>query len=216
VNVIMSKLLCIYAAIAALTIASSLPLAAVANIEDLPGMDTAATMQEWLKLTDDQVAKLEPVIETRITKVDAALSKVEAAEEPDAIAFIEEYGAAKTEFNTGVTNILTPQQLTQWETFKAELENELVQAGASKQLLAMQPALKLTDEQVAALQPAMAEAVQKKIDVVQKLADSGRISLRDKLQAKRALGDANAGLEKAMGAIMSPDQIAGYKAATAK
>ncbi len=80
----------------------------------------------------------------------------------------------------------------------------------------MQPTLKLTDEQVTKLQPAMADAVQKKLDVVQKLADSGRISVRDKLKAKRAMDDINAGLEKAMAAIMSPEQIAGYKAATEK
>jgi len=188
----------------------------VAGVEDLPGMDTATDMKEWLKLTDDQVAKLQPVIATRITKVDAALAKVEAAEKPDAMGFISEYGAIKKEFNASVTNILTPDQAQQWGSFKAELEKGIVQSGAKKQLAAMQPALKLTDEQVTKLQPAMATATQKKIDVLQKLADTGRISMRDKLQAKKAMDGLNAELEKSMSAVMSPDQVAAYKASKEK
>ena len=188
----------------------------VAGVEDLPGMDTATDMKEWLKLTDDQVAKLQPVIATRITKVDAALAKVEAAEKPDAMGFISEYGAIKKEFNASVTNILTPDQAKQWGSFKAELEKGIVQSGAKKQLAAMQPALKLTDEQVTKLQPAMATATQKKIDVLQKLADTGRISMRDKLQAKKAMDGLNAELEKSMSAVMSPDQVAAYKASKEK
>jgi len=184
----------------------------LAAIEDLPGMDTATNMKEWLKLTDDQTTKLQPVIDTRITKVDAALAKVDAAEKPDAMEFIKEYGAIKKEFNTGVTNILTPDQLKQWGSFKAALETDLVQAGAKKQLATMQSSLTLTDEQVTKLQPAMATSTQKKIDVLQKLADTGRVSMRDKLQAKKAMEGINSELEKAMSAVMSPDQVKAYKA----
>ena len=196
--------------------AASLSRPSVAAVEDLPGMDTATDMKEWLKITDDQVAKLQPVIATRITKVDAALAKVEAAEKPDAMAFISEYGAIKKEFNAGVTHILTPDQAKQWATFKAQLEKDIVQAGAKKKLVAMQPALKLTDEQVAKLEPALATATQMKIDLLLKLADTGRISMRDKLQAKKAMEGLNAELEKSMSAVMSPDQIAAYKASKEK
>jgi len=209
----MSKRLLALIAVAALLIVAALPHPSVAAVQDLPGMQTAADMTEWLKLTDDQVTKLEPVIDTRIKKVDAALAKVEAAEEPDALGFIKEYGAIKKEFNTGVTNILTPDQLKQWESFKAALEKDLVQAAANKQLANLQPTLHLTDEQVSRLQPAMGVAVQKKVDVLQKLADGGRISVRDKLKTKRALGDINSELEKSMSTVMSPDQLTGYKAA---
>ena len=194
--------------------AADAPAAAAAP--DLAGMDAAASLGEWLKLTDDQKAKLKPVMETRFTKVDAALAKVEAAEEPDAMGFIKEYGTIKKEFDAGVTNILTPDQGKQWGTFKTQLETELSEAGARKQLAALQPGLALTDEQVTKLTPAMATANQKKIDVLQKLADGGRISVRDKLKAKNGIGDANSALEKTMATIVSPDQLAGYKAAMEK
>ena len=212
----MSRRLLSSVAVAALLIAAGPAHPSTAAVWDLPGMDTAADMGEWLKLTDNQLTTLEPVIATRVQKMDAALARVEAAEEPDALGFIREYGEIKKEFDAGVLRILTPDQSKQWESFKAELEKDLVQAGASKQLATMQPALHLTDEQMTRLQPAMATAVQGKIDVLQKLADGGRISLRDKLRAKRAMGDINGELEKAMSAVMSPDQIAGYKAAMDK
>lgn len=205
-----------YLALAGALAVAGLPSPASAAVEDLPGMDTATNMREWLKLTDAQVAQLKPVIATRIQKMDAALAKVEAAEKPDVMAFIEEYGAIKKEFNAGVAGALTPDQLKQWESFKAELEKDIVKSAAKKQLAAMQPGLALTDEQVGRLTPPMTTSIQKKVDVLQKLASGGRISLRDKMKAKRAMGDINEELEKAMGAILSPNQLAAYKAATKK
>jgi Spy/CpxP family protein refolding chaperone len=212
----MSKRIFVPQAVLSLLVAAALSLPVLAAVEDLPGMDTAANMKEWLKLSDEQVAKLEPVITTRIEKVDAALAKVDAAEEPDAVAFIEEYGAIKKEFNTGVAAILTPEQAKQWETFKAELEKDLVQEGAKKQSLEHQTVLNLTDEQAAKLEPALATSIQKKLDALQKLVDSGRISMRDKLQAKRTLGDINGELDKAMATVLTPEQLAEYKAAAEK
>ena len=167
------------------------PRDAVASVEDLPGMDTAANMKEWLKLTDAQVAQLKPVIATRIQKTDAALAKVEAAKEPDPIGFLEEYGAIKKEFNTGVAAALTPDQLKQWESFKAELEKDLVASGAKKQAAALRAPLQLTDDQVTRLVPPMTVALQKKLDVLQKLSDGSRITIRDKLQAKKGIEAAN-------------------------
>ena len=190
--------------------------AASAALEDLPGIQDAASLRDWLKLTDDQVAKLDPVITTRIEKVDAALLVVENAEEPDLLGFIEEYGKIRKEFDAGVAHILTPDQAKQWEAFKVELEKELVAAGAGRKLREMQPALHLTDEQVTKLQPAMGTALQGKVDVLQKLADGGRISPRDKMKAKRSMGNIDDELEKAMSTVMSPDQLEGYKALTAK
>jgi hypothetical protein len=203
-------------ATAAMLACLATPGAALAAVEDLPGMDTAANMKEWLKLTDAQVAQIKPLIAARIQKTDAALAKVEAAKEPDAMAFIQEWGGIKKEFNAGVAGVLTPDQLKQWEAFKAEMEKDLVASGAKKQAAALRAPLQLTDDQVTRLVPPMTVATQKKLDVLQKLADGGRISLRDKLKAKRALEGANDELVKAMSAFLSPNQVAAYQAATKK
>ena len=207
----MKRLLLRVACALSLALLAYAPIAR-SGVADLPGVDTAADMREWLKLTDDQVAKLEPVIAARITKVDAALDKFEAAEKPDPMAFVAEYGTIKKEFDAGVTNILTPDQGKQWGSFKAELEKDLVSAGAKGRLVTLQPIMKLTDEQVVKLEPAMTKAFQGKLDAVQKLADGSRVSMRDKMGAKRALDGINAELEKAMATIVSPDQLNTYKA----
>jgi len=197
----------------ALSLAIAYAPVAQSDVAGLPGIDTAENMQEWLKLTDDQVTKLQPVIATRIEKVDAALAKLEAAEKPDAMAFVEEYGKIKKEFDAGVTGVLTPDQSKQWGSFKAELEKDIVTAGAKNRLATLQPVMSLTDEQVVKLEPAMTKALQGKLDAVQKLADGSRVSMRDKMGAKRALDGINGELEKAMAAIVSPDQLNAYKAA---
>jgi predicted MFS family arabinose efflux permease len=115
-----------------------------------------------------------------------------------------------------VAAALTPEQSAQWGAFKAEMEKDLVASAAKKQATALRAPLQLTDEQVTRLVPPMAVATQKKVDVLQKLADGGRISIRDKLQAKKGLEAANDELVKAMSAFLSPNQVAAYQAATKK
>jgi len=205
----------------ALTILAALTLAipsgaALAAVEDLPGMETAASLKEWLKLTDAQVAQIKPVIATRLQKMEAAMAKVEAAKEPDAMAFLQEMGAARKEFDAGVAGALTPEQAGQWASFKAEVEKDLVASAAKKQAAALRAPLQLTEEQVGRLVPPLTVATQKKVDVLQTLADGGRISIREKLQAKRALEAANEELVRAMSAFLSPNQVAAYQAATKK
>lgn len=202
--------------VAALLTAAFVPNATSAAIEDLPGMDTAANMREWLKLSDDQVAQLKPVIAKRLQRMDAAITKVETSQDPDVKGFVEELGMARKEFDDGVARILTPDQSKQWATFKAEFEKDLAQASAKKQVAALQPVMKLTDDQAQKLLQPIAVATQKKLQVLRTLADGTRISMRDKLKAKRAMEDVNGELEKAMAAVVSPNQLQAYKQATAK
>jgi hypothetical protein len=186
-------------------------IGAMADVADLPGMDTATNMKEWLKLTDKQVEQLEPVLQTRLEKMDKALSSLEQSAEPDIPAFLAERKAIKDEFDAGVQKILTPDQLKQWEAFKAEVEKTLVHDVAIRKLELMKEPMDLTDEQVTKLEPAMVKATQGQIDVLQKLANTGRISLRDKKQAGSALKGVNAELEKSMSAIVSPNQMEIYR-----
>jgi hypothetical protein len=149
-------------ALVALLAVLQLPVVIQAAVEDLPGMDTAANMKEWLKLNDDQVAKLKPVIATRIEKMDVAIAKVEAAEQPDVMGFIEERGKIKKEFDQSVQQILTPDQQKQWGSFKVELEKDLVQSAAKKQVATLQSSLKLSDDQAQKILGPVATATQKR------------------------------------------------------
>jgi hypothetical protein len=192
------------------------PGTARAAVEDLPGMDTATSMRDWLKLSDDQVARLKPVIATRLQRMDAAIAKVEAAEHPDVTGFIEELGKARKQFNESVAAILTPAQNQQWAGFKAALEQDLVQSAAKKQVKALTPVLQLNDAQAKSLIGPFATAIQKKIDLFQKLSDGGRIGLVEKIRAKNELKEINKDLEKSMGQTLSPQQMEAYKQATQK
>lgn len=185
---------------------------ALAAIEDLPGMDTAANMKEWLKLTDEQVQQLQPVIATRIEKVDAELTKLEQAEEPDVLGFLEASGNIRKEFDASIGKILTPDQLKQWASFKAEAEKGLVQESAKKQASTLQAGLKLSDEQAGKIVPPLTTATQGKLDVVKKLSDGRRISMRDKISAKKGMEAVNSQLEKALAQVLTGEQMTAYKA----
>ena len=82
--------------------------------------------------------------------------------------------------------------------------------------MALRAPLQLTEDQVTRLVPPMTVALQKKLDVLQKLSDGSRITIRDKLQAKKGIEGANDELVKAMSAFLSPNQVAAYQAATKK
>jgi len=183
-----------------------------AAVEDLAGMDTAANMKEWLKLSDDQVKQLQPVIATRIEKADAELTKLEQAKEPDVLGFLEASGMIRKEFDASIAKILTPDQLKQWGSFKTEAEKGLVQDSARKQAAKLQSGLKLSDEQTAKVVPAMAKATQGKLDVLKKISDGTRISMRDKLSTKKAMEAINSELEKGLTAVLTGEQMTAYKA----
>jgi uncharacterized protein YjgD (DUF1641 family) len=189
---------------------------ALAAIEDLPGMDTAANMKEWLKLSDEQVQQLQPVIATRVEKLDAELAKLEAAKEPDVLGFIEASGKIRKEFDDSIAKILTPDQLKQWASFKAEAQKDLVQESAKKQSVKLQTSLKLSDEQTGKIVPPLAKATQGKLDAVKKISNGGRISMRDKLSTKKAMESINSELDKALGVVLTGEQMAAYKAAKEK
>jgi hypothetical protein len=78
----MSKRNCATVSIAALLILAALHRPAAAAIEDLPGMENAASLKEWLKLTDEQTTKLDALLTTRFEKVDAAVAKVRPQKSP--------------------------------------------------------------------------------------------------------------------------------------
>jgi len=194
-----------------LVAAAAAPAVEVAD-SDRAAMDVAASLKEYLTLSDDQVEKLKPVVAKRVEGMDAALAKVEGADEPDVMGFVSDYGKVRKEFETGVQQQLTPDQLKLWSKFTTQLESDAAAAAGKGQLAKLKEPLSLTDEQVTKLAPAFATATAKKIDVLQKLGDGGKIGLRDKLKAKKAMGALNDELEKSMTAVVSPDQLSRYKA----
>jgi len=192
-------------------VAAQEPISPTPAVDHPFGAEFAARMKESLSLTDAQVVKLEPLITTRIETVDAALITIESAEKPDVAGFIEGYGEIRKEFEAGVMKVLTLDQRGQWDSFKAEFETDLVEAGATKRLVALQSALKLTDEQVNRIRPAMSTSLQKKLDLFQELAGDTTINVREERRARRTLDDLNAELEKSISKVLTVDQRNAYK-----
>lgn len=207
----MSKRLLALMVVAALLMTAGWPGPSTAAVDDLPLFEFVARMKESLKLTDVQVAALQPVITTRIDRVDAGLAALDGAEAPDITGFIQAYGEIRKEFEAGLMKVLTLDQRKPWESSKADVEKDLVGAGASRQATGLKSALKLSDEQTTRLQSAMTNTIQQKFDLLQKLSESGYIDVREKHRAQRTLDELNAELEKSISTILTLDQRNAYK-----
>ncbi len=185
--------------------------ATVALAADATGSSTATSLKEWLKLSDDQVEKLRPIIKDRVIKGDAALDKLEAGNPPNINAYLEERKEIKDEFQAKAKEILTPEQQKQMQELRVEIEKAFVQESAAKSLSDMQVALNLSDEQVKKIEPAVTSSTQGTLDLLQELGAKGKLEKSDIDAATAALDKIGVDLDKAVTGVLTPDQLETYK-----
>jgi hypothetical protein len=185
--------------------------AAVALAADAPGTSTTTSFKEWLKLSDDQVAKLRPVITDRIVKMDAALDTLDAGNPPDLNRFLAERKTIKDDFQKKAKEILTPEQQKQMQEVRAKIETAFVQEAANDNLADMRILLGLTDEQVKKLEPAMLKSTQSTLDLLQEYGNKGKLEKAEIEKARAGLDKIDADLDKAITGVLNPDQLAKYQ-----
>ena len=193
---------------AAMLIASA---AAALAADPIPGASTATSLKEWLKLSDEQVAKLKPVIIERVTKMDAALDTLDAGNPPDVNRFLAERKAVKDDFQNKAKEILTPEQQKQMLELRDKIEKAFVDEAAAENLADMRILLGLTDEQVAKLEPGMVKATQSTLDLLQDVGSKGKLAQSDVDAALKTLDKIEGDLDKAITGILNPEQLAKYQ-----
>lgn len=87
--------------------------------EDLPKV-MMAHLKETLKLTDDQVAKVQPIVQTTIDKHQAMLKKFQESKEPDRQAAETERQALWQDAKKQLEPILTPEQMQELDKMYAQ------------------------------------------------------------------------------------------------
>ncbi|HYZ86755.1 MAG TPA: hypothetical protein VE621_20235 [Bryobacteraceae bacterium] len=102
--------------------ATALPQNAPADHQEKQGgregrhADHLAAMQEQLKLTPEQVAKIKPILEEQRTKMQALRSEAQQGSDREAIR--TKMQAIRTETAEKIKPILTAEQLTQWNAMQ--------------------------------------------------------------------------------------------------
>src|SRR5262245_35780358 len=83
---------------------------AAAQTENPTKADVAKALKDWLKLNDDQTAKLKPVVEKYSKSLAAASEKQQGAATPDLRVFLTDVKKARSEFDASLKGILNPDQ----------------------------------------------------------------------------------------------------------
>jgi hypothetical protein len=179
-----------------------------------PGAATATSLKEWLKLSDEQVLQLKPVIVERVVRMDAALDTLDAGNPPDLNRFLAERKMIKDGFQKKAKEILTPEQQQKMLDLRDKIEKAFVEAAADENLADWRILLGLTDEQVAKLEPAVIKSTQGALDLLQELGDKEKVEPADIEKGQRSLDQIYVDLDKDVAKILTPEQLAKYQALT--
>ena len=198
------------AALVALLLMAAAPAVLAADPD--PGAATATSLKEWLKLSDEQVLQLKPVIVERVVRMDAALDTLEAGSPPDLNRFLTERKAIKDDFQKKAKEILTPEQQKKMLDLRDKIEKAFVEAAADENLADWRILLGLTDEQVTKLEPAVIKSTQSALDLLQGLGDKEKVEPADIEKGRQSLDKIYADLDKDVAKVLTPEQLAKYRA----
>ena len=204
-----------------------LPAAATAQEQEKGAklMELLAGWQQRLKLTDEQKTQTKALLEKLGQELAPLADKTEAGEELDKKAAFKQIQSARRSFETSFAAILTDEQKKEWGVIQEETRDHVAKAIGQKRAAKMQQQYKLSDTQMQACAPVLADqtaALMQEIDEIQDAKAAGeapgrrRPARRDKLQQARELkdiaGEADAELKK----IFTPEQWQQYEADKAK
>jgi len=188
--------------------------AAVLAADPDPGATTATSLKEWLKLSDEQVLQLKPVIVERVVRMDAALDTLDAGNPPDLNRFLAERKTIKDDFQKKAKEILTTEQQKKMLDLRDKIEKAFVEAAADENLADWRILLGLTDEQVTKLEPAVIKSTQSALDLLQELGDKEKVEQADIEKGRQSLNKIYADLDKNIAKVLTPEQLAKYQALT--
>ena len=191
---------------------------AAAQTADPTRADVAKALKDWLKLNDDQTAKLKPVVEKYTKSLAAASEKQQSAATPDLRAFLVDAKKARGEFDASLKKILTADQFKQVQQLRGEIKNEIGRNWASKQVEKLQTPLNLSSDQVTKLTDGLAAPATKMLDVALKYGDQDpkTMSAETKTQAANELAGALTEMKGVFSANLTADQAKKLKDELAK
>ena len=171
--------------------------------------ETMANLTALFDLSDVQQGQISEVMTKYRGSIDWILAKYEGEEEPDVKAMIEEIRGERDAYRKELGGILSPNQ---YDTYMAKIDqilSDMFRDLAEIRLWDIQPAVALTDKQVADLTPLLANSMKQ---TVQLLFDNvkAKMSLPTKIKIKNNMKkiekEKRAGMEK----IMTPAQLGAY------
>jgi len=179
-------------------------------------------VMDWkarLQLTDAQQDALLKLVDELGTKLDPLAEKIEAGEEVDKKAAIGQLKTVQAEFESGMKQLLTPDQQKEWEKIQTEIHGLILNQVGAKQVAKLKDPLKLSDAQLQQCVPVMAkktgELMEYFSEVQEKKSDpprNKRQERRAKISTVRGLKEITGEADEALRKIFTDDQWKQYEA----
>lgn len=173
-------------------------------------MEILAEMTELLGLTEEQVPQVGGLLQTFARDMEAAAAMTEV-EEPDNQAIMGAIKKARSDFKSGMKDVLDKEQFETLETTFDAIIQEMFEDIAEIQLMDLEPVLGLTEEQITALKPVMGTGMRDLIGVIFEYGDK-RLTAPRKVKMGKKLKGIQSDMEKGIAAILTEEQMATYKA----
>lgn len=184
-------------------------LSAVAHAQTGQAADMVQGWKVRLNLTEDQTAKVKALVEQQVASLKTVAEQKKSGE-ADRQASMQALKQSRANLESGLDQILTPEQKQQLPAIKAQFQQHAQHRMAEQRVDKLGETLGLNDGQKQKMIPIFARQIaemSKEMEAVQSA--SGR---RAKMQAARQLKDTQEETNKELSQILSPDQMSKYEA----
>jgi len=170
-----------------------------------------AQVRGRLKLTDDQVNSIKPLLADHMTRLRQTLIDYS---NPNGSMFPKltlEFRGARERFRTTLEPILSPEQMKEYMVIRTEVDRQLVDTVCDARLAAIKERLTLRPEQEKPVREILCEDFQRKRDLVAAVAtpSGGQATGQPEVsQAQTIQDETEARLKRAL----APDQMKAYEA----
>lgn len=185
--------------------------AATTPTADEAAAQAMALAKERLKLTDDQAAKIAPLMTAHVTRMRALFEEYTGQGVAVLPSFMQEFKATRDRFQANVDPILTEPQRAGFASIRKEVDTALRDQICDLRVSALKETLKLSDAQVAAVRPILLEDFDRKREILAfHTAPTGGPETRRPLFAEA--GKVQEETERRLQGVLTPDQMKAYLA----
>ena len=125
-----------------------------------------AQLKERLKLTDDQVVKIRPLLADHLAKVRQIFVDYG---DPSGVSFpalVQAFRAQRSRFQTSLVPILTPAQNAETDVIRKEVDQKLKDTICDERVASLKGRLSLSDDQVTKVRPILCQDFERKREVM--------------------------------------------------
>ena len=178
--------------------------------EEDPFGDILADLTEQLGLSKEQQGDVADHLMSLGKGLEAATAEADA-EEPDTQKMIGDLKKVRNEFNSSMKKTLDKEQFAKFEAAVDETIQGMFNDIAAIRIMDLQPALDLTDDQAAELEPIIGTGLQGILSLVFENADK-RLTVPRKVSLGRSMKKIQSDMEKGIAGVLNEEQMAKYQA----